>query len=277
MARLVGTKSIRGLGGWSPQRTAAHPQYSAQKNKALKLALRNARSLKASSPQIIEKLGEKLSPFTLKRLLKQRGYVWKRCRRALRDKRNEQDLQAAKAPLAQLRVACSVAEPDFELIYFDTAGFSLTPSVPYAWQLQGHTLVLPSAHSPSLNVLGFLKLDGAFESYVFQGAINSTALVYCFEDYCQRLARPALIVLDNAPIHRSQAVAERLKDWEEQGLDLLFLPPYCPELNLIEILWRKIKYEWLPLSAYQSFKALLKALDEVLKGIGSKYRLIFAH
>jgi transposase len=41
-----------------------------------------------------------------------------------------------------------------------------------------------------------------------------------------------------------------------QGLYLLFLPPYCPELNLIEILWRKIKYEWLPVSAYESFKDL---------------------
>ena len=56
---------------------------------------------------------------------------------------------------------------------------------------------------------------------------------------------------------------------------LLFLPPYCPELNLIEILWRKIKYEWLPLSAYQSFKDLEDALHEVLKGVGVKYQLSF--
>ena len=55
-----------------------------------------------------------------------------------------------------------------------------------------------------------------------------------------------------------------------------FLPPYCPELNLIEILWRKIKYEWLPLDAYQNFKTLTAALFAVLKGIGSKYRITFA-
>lgn len=233
--------------------------------------------MKANLPKIIEKLGEKLSVFTLKRLLKQCGYVWKRCRRSTRAKRDEQDFQAAKAHLAKLRAACSVEEPDFDLIYFDAAGFSLTPRVPYAWQLRGQTLELPSTPSPSLNVLGFLKLDGAFESYVFQGAINSTVLIHCFDDYCQRMARPALIVLDNAPIHTSQEVEECLEAWEEQGLYLLFLPPYCPELNLIEILWRKIKYEWLPLTAYQSFKELAKSLDEVLKGIGSKYRLNFAH
>jgi len=37
---------------------------------------------------------------------------------------------------------------------------------------------------------------------------------------------------------------------------LHWLPPYSPELNLIEILWRKIKYQWLPLRAYLSFNHL---------------------
>ena len=57
---------------------------------------------------------------------------------------------------------------------------------------------------------------------------------------------------------------------------LLFLPPYCPALNLIEILWRKLKYEWLPLSAYGSFKQLTETLENTLKQIGSKYLLSFA-
>jgi transposase len=88
---------------------------------------------------------------------------------------------------------------------------------------------------------------------------------------------PALIVLDNAPAHTSAAFESRIESREEQRLYLSFLPPYCPELNLIEILWRKIKYEWLPVSAYQSFKDLSEAHDEVLRGIGSKYRLSFTH
>ena len=91
------------------------------------------------------------------------------------------------------------------------------------------------------------------------------------------MKKPALIVLDNAPVHKSAAFESRIESWGEQGLYLLFLPPYCPEINLIEVLWRKIKYEWLPVSAYQSFKGLSEALNEVLRGVGSKYRLSFAH
>jgi DDE superfamily endonuclease len=202
----------------------------------LKLALENPRSLKAGVLQIAEKLGARLSLYTLKRLLLSRNYVWKRMRRSSRSKRNEQDFQTAKAHLDKLRAACGAADHDFDLIYFDGAGFSLIPCVPYAWQLRGETLEIPSVHSPRLNVLGFLNLNGSFESYVFDGAIDSEVLIKCFDDYCQRMKKPALIVLDNAPVHKSTAFESRIESWEEQGLYLLFLPSYCPELNLIEIL-----------------------------------------
>jgi len=233
--------------------------------------------LKVGTLRIAEKLGARLSTHTLKRLLKGRDYVWKRMRRSARGKRNEQDFQTAKAHLSKLRAACGAADHDFDLIYFDWAGFNLIPRVPYAWQLRGQTLEIQSVHSPRINVLGFLNLNGSFESYVFEAPIDSEVLIKCFDDYCQRMKKPALIVLDNAPVHKSGAFESRIESWENQGLYLMFLPPYCPELNLIEILWRKIKYEWLPVSAYQSFKDLSEALDEVLRKVGSKYRLSFAH
>ena len=92
----------------------------------------------------------------------------------------------------------------------------------------------------------------------------------------QRLERPAVVVVDNAPIHTSDDFAEQKLLWQAQDLAVKFIPPYCPEFNLIELLWRKIKYEGLPLAAYQSFKTMTRALFEVLRGIGPKYRITFA-
>ena len=43
---------------------------------------------------------------------------------------------------------------------------------------------------------------------------------------------------------------------KERKLTIYPIPPYSPELNIIEIVWRKIKYEWLPFSAYESFISL---------------------
>jgi transposase len=55
------------------------------------------------------------------------------------------------------------------------------------------------------------------------------------------------------------------------------LPPYCPELNAIEILWQRIKYFWLPFFAYLSFAHLSSCLEEILVNFGSKYQITFSY
>jgi len=67
-----------------------------------------------------------------------------------------------------------------------------------------------------------------------------------------------------------------MADWQQRDVWLHFLPPYSPELNLIEILWRKVKYEWLPLDAYQSYGHLKKWVLEVLDSVGEKFQITFA-
>lgn len=82
-------------------------------------------------------------------------------------------------------------------------------------------------------------------------------------------------MLDNANIHRSALFRRKALKWRAQHLYVAFLPTYSPELDLIEIFWRKIKYEWLPLTAYQSLQSLCDHVQEVLSGYGEKYRINF--
>ena len=49
---------------------------------------------------------------------------------------------------------------------------------------------------------------------------------------------------------------ERLEEWKNQQVEIFQLPPYSPQLNLIEILWRFMKYEWIELNAYESWDSL---------------------
>ena len=62
---------------------------------------------------------------------------------------------------------------------------------------------------------------------------------------------------------------------EENNLFIQNIPTYSPELNKIEILWRKIKYEWLNFSAYESFKTLKEELNNILANIGLDYHINF--
>jgi transposase len=243
---------------------------------AVKLTLKEPRSLRQGLTAIATKIGKTLSRDTLKRILEAEDYRWKRLRRSLRSWRDEAEFRAAQAELAALRAAALDPARKCDLWYFDEAGFTLTPCVPYAWQKVGQTLELASSHGPRQNILGFFNLRQEFYSFAFDGSIDTQIVIHCFNLFRQRLERPAVVVVDNAPIHTSDDFEEQRVRWQERGLSVKFLPPYCPELNLIEILWRKIKYEWLPLNAYQSFKVMTRSLFEVLRGIGPKYRITFA-
>ena len=66
------------------------------------------------------------------------------------------------------------------------------------------------------------------------------------------------------------------REWKKKGLIIKYLPPYSPELKLIEILWRRIKYTWLPFSAYACLNALSEALETILSQVGSEYQITFA-
>ena len=115
-----------------------------------------------------------------------------------------------------------------------------------------------------------------FESFVFEGAVDSNVVIGCLDLIAQNLNKETWIVLDNAPIHRSEEFAEKIEEWEKSGLKIYFLPPYCPSLNKIEMLWQKIKYDWLSWEAYSSYKNLCQELDSILSQIGSKYLITFS-
>ena len=101
-------------------------------------------------------------------------------------------------------------------------------------------------------------------------------VIACFDRFCAQIAKETVVIVDNASTHTSHAFRARLADWADKGLIIKYLPTYSPELNIIEILWRFIKYEWLPLSAYQNYKQLKQELQNVLESIGSKYLISFA-
>jgi transposase len=54
------------------------------------------------------------------------------------------------------------------------------------------------------------------------------------------------------------------------------LPAYAPELNMIEILWRFMKYEWIELWAYTSWTHMVEYVENILKKFGTEYKINFS-
>ena len=112
-------------------------------------------------------------------------------------------------------------------------------------------------------MLGFVNRECSFTSVVFEGSITSAAVVASIDHFIPTLQRQTALVMDNAAVHKGFGFQENIERWQQQGLTLVNIAPYSPELNSIEIVWRKIKYEWMPFSAYEAFRNLKESLFDI--------------
>jgi DDE superfamily endonuclease len=109
-----------------------------------------------------------------------------------------------------------------------------------------------------------------------EASLHTGVVIAGVDAFCQTITKKTVVGIDNASMHTSDACEERLPYWKTHGLIIKYLPPYSPELNLIAILWRRLKYTWLPFSAYEGLNALREALETILSHVGSEYQITFA-
>jgi len=152
-------------------------------------------------------------------------------------------------------------------VYFaDEVGFSLTPYVPYGWQKVGEQVGIPTKKKQIANVLGLLNpINKHLITYTAKDKemINTEFMITRFDDLAEKIDKETMIILDNAPWHKSKNFIGKLQKWQQQGLYIFHLPAYSPHMNVIETLWRKIKYEWLSPKDYNSKTAMKNKLKEI--------------
>ena len=117
-----------------------------------------------------------------------------------------------------------------------------------------------------LNLIGCV--DDATTDMIYREVEGNTTgeAIVDFLTLLARLADPAcptVVILDRASVHCCSAVAQQLPAWKAQGLILGFLTPYSPELNLMEVEWRQLKFTLLPRRLYDSKYQLRQAVQHV--------------
>ena len=191
----------------------------------------------------------------------------------MKSKRNDEQFRFKQEQIETLK---GLEDSGYIDLYFgDQSHFGLTPNVPYAWQKKDNPILLPAAKGKYQNVVGLMTRKNKLYFEILETTFNSDRIICFMNRFVEQTIKKTIVVLDNSPIHKSKKFIAKIEQWKEKDVFIYFLPPYSPELNLIEILWRKIKYQWLDFDAYKSFENLKEKLNLVLTNFGTKYDIKF--
>lgn len=142
-------------------------------------------------------------------------------------------------------------EGHIDLKYLDEAGFCLWSPVSYSYSRVGEQKRLEQTrqrYGRRISILGLWQPGAGFEYALAQGGFKGGSYIQVMDWVAQKAAhtlaasgRITVVVQDNGSLHKSRLVRQQWCRWQEQGLFIFFLPPYCPELNPIETQWRQLK------------------------------------
>jgi transposase len=162
-------------------------------------------------------------------------------------------------------------------VFVDECSNNTSLSPIYGWSRMGQRVCFEAPRNWGANVtlLSSMTLAGMGPSLAVEGATTKVV----FEAYVERVLAPTLkpgqiVVMDNLSSHKGSRIRELI---EARGCELLYLPPYSPDLNPIEEAFAKLK-ALLRKAGARTREALLEALGRALEAVSaSDARGFFEH
>ena len=151
-------------------------------------------------------------------------------------------MQAARA-IWRARQAWLEAHPEKlgKIVFIDETGLNTKMARLRGRAERGQRLVasIPHGHWKTLTFIAGLRHDRLTAPWVIDGAMDGEAFVkYIKTQLAPTLDQGDVVVLDNLPAHKRQDAENAIR---QRGAWMLFLPPYSPDMNPIELAFSKLK------------------------------------
>jgi transposase len=210
----------------------------------------------------IEKMtGIKLSESQARRIMKKMGMSLKKC----------SSVPAKADPQLQFDFYCEQMKPRLQeaseglrkVFFVDAAHFVLGAFLGMVWCFV-RPFIKTSPGRQRYNVLGAVDSHSKeIISIKNTGYINALTVCELIDEIRRQHAGIAItLILDNAKYQRCQVVMQKA---DELDVELLFLPAYSPNLNLIERLWKLVKKRCLANRYHENFDKFKNAIDHCLE------------
>jgi transposase len=158
------------------------------------------------------------------------------------------------------------------LFFGDAAHFVMGAFLTNLW-CRVRVYICTSSGRQRYNVLGALNpFTQELITVTNNGYINADSVCELLQklyDKCSVLRVPMSLVLDNAKYQKCEKVTLKAS---ELGIEILYLPTYSPNLNLIERLWKFVKKDCLYAEHYTKFADFKFAIDQCLSEINGKHK-----
>ena len=153
------------------------------------------------------------------------------------------------------------------LVFVDEMGSNTSLAPLYAWSRRGKRALLakvPRNWGANVTLLASMSAEGMGPSLAVEGSTTREV----FEVYLEYFLAPALrpgqvVVMDNLSAHKGGRVRELV---EARGCEILYLPPYSPDLNPIEEAFAKLK-TLLRRAGARTREALIEAMGRALEAV----------
>ena len=182
-------------------------------------------------------------------VLRRRGYVYKKPKLVP----GKADATAQEAFVEKYEKLKQDKAEDDPIYFMDATHPQHNPVLGQGWIKRGtRRLIKSNTGRRRQNINGAIDVQRLSAEIRFDETINAASTLALFEqiERAHPTAQQIRIICDNARYYRSKAVAEYLED---SRINLLFLPPYSPNLNLIERFWKFFKRQVLYNRYYEAF------------------------
>lgn len=164
---------------------------------------------------------------------------------------------------------------EINLFFGDEVQISEEGNVPYGWQFKDENISIKSAKGKKINCFGMITRDNQFVYETTYDIIDSNFIIEQLNNFSYTIKKHTVVVLDNAKVHQSKAMKMMQEVWAKKQLFVFYLPPYSPQLNIIERLWKELKERWINVADYETTDMLFYKTKMVLNEIGKSLNLNF--
>ncbi|HQU81624.1 MAG TPA: IS630 family transposase [Pyrinomonadaceae bacterium] len=151
-------------------------------------------------------------------------------------------------------------------MFIDETGVNLAFARLYGRAPRGQRAIgaTPKNYGESVTLIGAIDRNGLFATLSFRGATDTEAMKAFLKEFLLPELNPGdCVIWDNLAVHKTHVVQDLFR---QAKVELLFLPPYSPDLNPIEMCWSKLNTYLRSVSA-RTYEALLKAISAAIKKI----------